>query len=509
MNRRRSRRSSGGLLTILFTDIESSTARTQRMGDTQAQEMIRAHNQIVRREIAARGGTEIKHTGDGIMATFQSAARAVACAIAIQRASEAHSLEHEATAFRVSVGINAGEPVAEDADVFGAAVQLAARTCAEAKGGQILATDVVRQLVLGKGVLFREVGSSSMKGFEQPTALYEVVSADDAIDEAEVLAGPFLRRPLVWAGGAVAAALVAGGAIAAVVAMNGGEEAASGPAYETYEYRFESEFPVEISAGDCVTDDFVVTGQGAGGPVSGDFTGTVDVRFEARLSAADGCRSLTSLENAQYILGEGSFDQISLSISRHRLGDSPLVGSTTEAISAGISLRGEGSFEGTAGKLRCLSTGLSRTGATGPQAVIHADCDFKLASTGELPIAIEAVANTTSISTDRASAETPNAARIAAVYSNNTGDMLRGLTLRLREPPGVRLATRESVEGDWNEGEALFELPDLAPREGATFQFYLRIIQAENAAVTLVPEIVAEDAGLADRSSAIELTVSR
>jgi hypothetical protein len=443
------------------------------------------------------------------MATFPSAARAVACAVAIQHAADVYGREHPETAFRVSIGINAGEPVAEAADVFGAAVQLAARTCAEAKGGQILATDVVRQLVIGKGVLFREAGSAALKGFEQPMPLYEVSAAESGIDEGETPVARLWQRPVMWAAGGVVVALLVGGALVAVVATNGGDGATSGPRYATYTYGFESEFPVEIQAGDCQTQDFVVNGSSVGGTVRGDLSGTVAVSFEARLSAADGCRTLTSVENAQYTLGEGGFHQTSLSISRHRLGDSPLVGSTTEAITAGVSLRGEGSFEGTAGKVRCLNTGLTRTGPAGPTAIVRAECEFKLASTEELPLALEAVANTPAISTDRASVETPNAARVAAVYSNNTSHTLRGLTLRLPQPSGARLATRETPDGEWSEGDASFALPGLAPGEVGTFQFYVRVVDAEGAAIVLMPEIAAQGADLADSSTPIELTVVR
>ena len=122
-----------GLLTILFTDLEGSTEMTQRLGDARAQEVVRAHNTIVRREVSARGGAEIKHTGDGIMATFPSAARAVAAAVAMQQATRAYNDAHPETAFNIAVGLNAGEPVAEDADVFGSAVQMAARTCAQCR----------------------------------------------------------------------------------------------------------------------------------------------------------------------------------------------------------------------------------------------------------------------------------------------------------------------------------------------------------------------------------------
>jgi len=162
-----------GLVTILFTDMEGSTTVTQRLGDAKAQDLLRAHNTIIRDALKAHGGSEIKHTGDGIMASFPSASGGLECAIAIQRAFEGATPEP----IRVRIGLNAGEPVAEDGDIFGAAVQLAARVCARAEAGQVLVSNVVRELAMGKGFLFSDVGDVVLKGFEDPVRLYEVRSA--------------------------------------------------------------------------------------------------------------------------------------------------------------------------------------------------------------------------------------------------------------------------------------------------------------------------------------------
>ncbi|MCH7700002.1 MAG: alpha/beta fold hydrolase, partial [Chloroflexi bacterium] len=100
-----------GLLIILFTDMESSTALTQRLGDAGAQEVRRAHNDIVRSALNANGGSEIKHTGDGIMASFSTASAALDAAIAIQRGVAALKEEHPDSPLGVYVGINAGAPI--------------------------------------------------------------------------------------------------------------------------------------------------------------------------------------------------------------------------------------------------------------------------------------------------------------------------------------------------------------------------------------------------------------
>jgi class 3 adenylate cyclase len=161
-------------LTILFTDITSSTALTQSLGDAKAQELVRAHNAIVREALGLHGGAEIKHTGDGIMASFASPSGALDCAIAIQRAVAAHTDKHAESRLGVHIGLNAGEPVAEDEDLFGTSVQLARRICDHASDGEIVASDVVRQLVAGKHFLFADRGEVALRGFEDPARLYEV-----------------------------------------------------------------------------------------------------------------------------------------------------------------------------------------------------------------------------------------------------------------------------------------------------------------------------------------------
>jgi class 3 adenylate cyclase/pimeloyl-ACP methyl ester carboxylesterase len=163
-----------GLLTILFTDVEGSTSLTQRLGDAKAQELLRTHNSIVRDALKTHGGSEIKHTGDGIMASFPFASRALECAVGIQRAFAADNQENPGTPIRVRMGLNAGEPVAEEEDLFGTAVQLARRICDHAEPGQILVADVVRQLAAGKGFLFSDRGETELRGFEDPVRLYEV-----------------------------------------------------------------------------------------------------------------------------------------------------------------------------------------------------------------------------------------------------------------------------------------------------------------------------------------------
>jgi class 3 adenylate cyclase len=159
--------------TILFTDVEGSTALTQRLGDAKARDLLREHERMVREALKSHGGTEVKTMGDGFMASFSSATRALECAIAIQSAFAEHN-ESAEEPINVRIGLNAGEPIAEEEDLFGTAVNLAARICAHAEAGQILAPIVVRELAAGKQFLFADLGETAMRGFEDPVKLYEL-----------------------------------------------------------------------------------------------------------------------------------------------------------------------------------------------------------------------------------------------------------------------------------------------------------------------------------------------
>ena len=164
--------------TILFTDVEGSTALTQRLGDAKARELLREHERMVREALKAHGGSEVKTMGDGFMTSFSSATKALECAIAMQRAFAEHN-ESAQEPIMVRVGLNAGEPIAEDdpdgrSDLFGTAVNRAARITAAAKGGEILVANVVRELAEGKDFLFADRGEASLKGFDEPVRLYEL-----------------------------------------------------------------------------------------------------------------------------------------------------------------------------------------------------------------------------------------------------------------------------------------------------------------------------------------------
>jgi len=163
-----------GIRTVMFTDIVGSTEMTQSLGDDAAMLVVNTHDKIVREALAAWRGREIKHTGDGVMACFVSAVAAVRCATQIQQALNAHSAANPEMPVRVRIGLAAGEPVEQNQDLFGSTVQLAARLCSAAEPSQSLASNVLAELCIGKGVQFRDAGEYSLKGFSLPVRVHAI-----------------------------------------------------------------------------------------------------------------------------------------------------------------------------------------------------------------------------------------------------------------------------------------------------------------------------------------------
>ena len=140
-----------GTVTVMFTDIEGSTAMTERLGDQKAREVLRIHNAIIRQQVAAHQGFEVKSQGDGFMLAFSSARRALQCAIAIQQTLVAHNAENPGEPIRVRIGLHTGEAIKEGEDFFGKSVILAARIASQAVGGQTLVSSLLKALVESSG----------------------------------------------------------------------------------------------------------------------------------------------------------------------------------------------------------------------------------------------------------------------------------------------------------------------------------------------------------------------
>jgi class 3 adenylate cyclase len=159
-----------GIRTIMFTDIVGSTEMCSRHGDDAAIVMLGVHDSIVRAALDEHKGREVKHTGDGIMAAFNSAASAVRSACRTIEGLRGHNDNGPDFEVMVRIGISAGEPVEQAADLFGSTVQLAARLCAQAEPGQVLVSQVVADLCIGKNLKFVDAGQCQLKGFDGPIA---------------------------------------------------------------------------------------------------------------------------------------------------------------------------------------------------------------------------------------------------------------------------------------------------------------------------------------------------
>ncbi|MDX6663271.1 MAG: eukaryotic-like serine/threonine-protein kinase [Solirubrobacterales bacterium] len=134
-----------GSVTILFSDIENSTLMTERLGDERWLDVLRAHNEVFRQHLRARGGFEVKSQGDGFMITFPSPREALECAIGVQREFAARAEEASEDAVRIRMGLHAGEVIREEGDFFGKNVILAARIAAQAQGGEILVSSTLKE----------------------------------------------------------------------------------------------------------------------------------------------------------------------------------------------------------------------------------------------------------------------------------------------------------------------------------------------------------------------------
>ena len=159
---------------IMFTDLKDSTTITTRLGDAKALHLLHIHNAMTRSALREHNGREVKHTGDGVMASFVAVSNAIQCALAIQKAFAAYNEGNPETAMYLRIGLCAGEPVEEDNDLFGTTVQLAARICAHADPGKILAAQVVLDHYQGEKSLFSDAGQITPKGFDHAVRVYEV-----------------------------------------------------------------------------------------------------------------------------------------------------------------------------------------------------------------------------------------------------------------------------------------------------------------------------------------------
>ena len=151
--------------TILFTDLKGSTSLLQEVGERVYLALLDEHDLIIRRSLVAWRGREVKHTGDGVMASFEDVANALECALAIQDGFEARMADEATRELVVRIGIAAGEPVDHNDDLFGSTVNLASRICDASEPGHILTSDLVHEMGTDKGFSFGRGHDVELKGF--------------------------------------------------------------------------------------------------------------------------------------------------------------------------------------------------------------------------------------------------------------------------------------------------------------------------------------------------------
>src|SRR5215212_4976186 len=194
----------------MHVDVEGSTALTTRAGDEAARKVLTETKRIVRERVEAVGGREIDAVGDAMMMTFASTRAAIAGATAVQEELAARERDRPEETLRVRIGLNVGEVLERDGTPFGAAVNAGARVMAKADGGEILVSEMVRQLAgTVPGIEYRDRGRHSFKGFDEPWRLYQIAWPGAPPKRAKPRARPS-RRFL----GAVAAALLLLAAVA-------------------------------------------------------------------------------------------------------------------------------------------------------------------------------------------------------------------------------------------------------------------------------------------------------
>ena len=169
-----------GIISLVFTDVEGSTAIVRALGDASARSVLRRHEAVLRTTLERSGGVEVERDGDGFMLAFTLATRAVAFAVALHRAIADEFRPGSEQQLKVRVGIDTGEVLAEDHGYFGTTVIRASRIAGLAEGGRTLVSEATRSIVdpvahaLAEPVSFRPAGEHELKGLPGLHPLYEV-----------------------------------------------------------------------------------------------------------------------------------------------------------------------------------------------------------------------------------------------------------------------------------------------------------------------------------------------
>jgi class 3 adenylate cyclase/pimeloyl-ACP methyl ester carboxylesterase len=164
---RRTQNADRVLATVLFTDIVDSTRRVADTGDRRWRELLDAHDRMSRSQVHRFGGRQVKTTGDGILATFDSPARAIQCGLALCEGARQLGLD-------VRVGLHTGEVERRGDDVAGIGVHIASRVQTNAQPGEVWVSQTVTDLVTGSGIIFSDRGAHQLKGVPGTWHLFAV-----------------------------------------------------------------------------------------------------------------------------------------------------------------------------------------------------------------------------------------------------------------------------------------------------------------------------------------------
>lgn len=163
-----------GMKTIMFTDLVGYTAMMSRLGDERAFKLLRQHNTVVRDALTKFAGREVKHTGDGVMASFDVADQAVQAARQIRDGIAAIEVPEVDERLAIRIGITSGEPLEEGGDLFGSSVNLASRLCDLAESGEILVSEDCQMELDGEASSLESIGNVTIRGLEEPIAVSKV-----------------------------------------------------------------------------------------------------------------------------------------------------------------------------------------------------------------------------------------------------------------------------------------------------------------------------------------------
>ncbi len=168
--------SESGFRTLMVTAVANAAALANELGDEAALEAIGEHESVLAKILRTHEGRRIRSVGDGFLASFASTSQAVECAIAMQRGTAARD-----GSVHIKIGLNAGEPVAKNNDLFGATVNLTDAICSQSDADLIVASQVIRDLCRGKKLPFSERGDVELSGFDEPIRSFEVDWRETAV----------------------------------------------------------------------------------------------------------------------------------------------------------------------------------------------------------------------------------------------------------------------------------------------------------------------------------------